>query len=59
MRISSDFFNRLSNITTAYRSWLSTTKSATALTTTEKTRYAKEFEKKKEEMRVQEVKERR
>lgn len=59
IRVSSDFVNRLSNITTAYRSWLSTTTSATALTSTEKVKYAQEFEKKKEDVRVQEVKERR
>ena len=59
VRLSSDFVNRLSNITTAYRSWLSTTTSASALTSTEQAKYAQEFEKKQEEARVQEVKERR
>ena len=59
MRVSSDFVNRLSNITTAYRSWLSTTSAAAALTSAEEAKYAQEFEKKKEEARVQEVKERR
>lgn len=59
VRVSSDFLNRLSNITTAYRSWLATTTSATALTSTEQTKYAQEFEKKTEEMRVQEIQARR